>query len=271
MHAIRNLLLGLMLTASLARADSSAPEYSLKATGSIEIGPDGAVRDIELDNGLPKAVRSLVEQSVPTWRFEPIQVDGRAVIARTRMTLNLDAFPLENELYRIQMSSAYFGTPEKRGNIFPPKYPLDAIRAGVGARVLLHAKLDAQGNVTDVHPYQTSLSKRGRARAEKRFRERFEAVSINAVKQWKFDPAERVDGATTGSTVTIPIEFVITANNDRSITNRWLRFIPGPINPAPWVDADSVAAQSTDGLSDGTAAALDSRFKLLSDVVGKAL
>jgi len=229
------------------------------------------VREIDLDDGLPKSVRSLVEQSVPTWRFEPIQVEGRAVVARTRMTLNLDAIPLENEQYRIQLSSAYFGTPGNRGKTFPPKYPADAIRAGVGARVLLHAKLDAQGNVTDVHPYQTSLSKHGRAGAEKRFRERFEAVSMHAVKQWKYDPAELIDGEASGSTVTIPIEFVITATREQSTENRWLRFIPGPITPAPWVDAESVAAQSTDGLADGTAAALDSRFKLLSDVVGKAL
>lgn len=270
MHPIRNLLLTLLLAVPLAQAKSPAPEYTMRATGEIEIGPDGAVREFEFDGGLPKAVRGLIESSVPTWRFEPVLVAGRAVVARTHMSLKLSAIPLEDERYRIQLDSAWFGTPQQRGKIKPPKYPADAIQAGVGARVLLSAKLDPQGNVIDVHPYQTSLTKDGNARTVQRYRERFEAASLHAVKQWKYDPSELVDGEASGITVTIPIEFALTSM-DRSIGNRWRRYIPGPITPAPWVDANSVAAQQTDGLADGAAAALDSRFKLLSDVIGKAL
>lgn len=269
MRTIRDLLLSLLLIVPLAQAKSPAPSYSMDATGKIEIGPDGAVREFEIDPGLPKAVRGLIKESVPNWRFEPVLVAGRAVVARTRMTLELSAHPSGDDQYRIQLDNAWFGTPQQRGKIKLPRYPKEAMRAGFGARVLLHAKLDAQGNVTDVHAYQTSLSRDGYTGTVNRLRERFEAASLLAAKQWKYDPAELIDGEASGITVTIPISFELTPMDDAE--NRWQSYIPGPITPAPWVDANSVAAQQTDGLADGAAAALDSRFKLLSNVIGKAL
>ncbi|MET0935039.1 MAG: hypothetical protein ABWX83_03570, partial [Luteibacter sp.] len=52
---------------------------------------------------------------------------------------------------------------------------------------------------------------------------------------------------------------------------QWRAYLPGPITPAPWVDASSLAAVDTDALEDGRSAAVNSRFRLVSDVLGKAL
>lgn len=267
----RLLLLSLSLVASTAAAEKPVPEYELTATGKIEIGPDGAVHHVELDDGLPKAVKQLIDANVATWKFEPVRVDGRAVIASTRLTLEIDAHPTGKDEYRLEVGAVRFGTPQSRGKITPPRYPQDAIRAGVGARVLLQAKLDAQGNVVAAHAYQTSLSKDGKPKLVERFRKRFEEVSLAAVKSWQYDVMELVDGEATGMTVMIPISFELTESPKRTAANQWQRYIPGPISPAPWVDAESIASADTDSLADGSAAALDSRFKLLSDVEGKAL
>lgn len=271
MTSLSRLLLSLCLFAPIVHAEKPAPEYDLTATGQIEIGPDGAVHALELDEGLPKSVRQLVDASVAKWKFEPVTVNGRAVIARTRLTIQLAALPAGGDDYRLEVESVHFGTPQSRGNIVPPRYPQDALRAGFGARVLLHAKLDAHGKVVAVHPYQTSLSKGDYALREQRYRSTFEAASIAAVKTWQYDVGELVDGEATGITVVIPVDFAIVSHPHASTDNLWRRYIPGPISPAPWVDSQSVAATDTDSLPDGSAAAVDSRFKLISDVIGKTL
>lgn len=52
----------------------------------------------------------------------------------------------------------------------------------------------------------------------------------------------------------------------------WKAFIPGPVHPAPWMDAGSVAVQhDVSGLADGQALSMSSRFQLKDDVIGKTL
>jgi hypothetical protein len=265
------MLVLLSLAGVLQAAERPQAEFEMTAPGDLEIGPDGAVRSWKMDSHkLGDSVESLLQNNIAQWHFEPVRVDGRPVIARTRMSVELKALP-QAEGYLLKVSNVTFGSAKSRGKLVPPSYPTDAIRAGLGARVLLSVKLDAQGNVAAAHPYQTSLNKHGRERQAERWRKRFEQVSLAAVKKWKFEPAEALEGNPVGSTVMVPITFVLTSRPKGSIDNRWLGFVPGPVTPAPWIDADSVAQLDLDGLDDGESASLDSRFKLTSDVVGKAL
>lgn len=263
------LCLSLGLLPATAIADKPAPEFELTATGRIEIGPDGGVHGLSLDDGLPASAKALIEKSVASWRFEPVQVDGRPVIASTRLTLQVDALPIGNDEYRLEIDSVRFGDPKSRSKLKAPAYPGDALRHRVGARVLLQMRLDRDGNVVAVSPYQTSLSKQGSEKVVARLRERFEQASVAAAKRWKYDPAELLDGEASGMTVMVPIIYSISDSDYPS--KGWQGYVPGPITPAPWVDAKSLATTETDTLENGDTAALDSRFKLLSDVKGKAL
>jgi hypothetical protein len=70
----------------------------------------------------------------------------------------------------------------------------------------------------------------------------------------------------------VPISFAITEGSRRkSLDDQWRAYLPGPVTPAPWVDAAAAGTVDTDALVQGEGAALDSRFRLLSDVVGKTL
>lgn len=265
------LLLVLLGIAGVVQAGKPvAAEFSMSAPGDLEIGPDGTVRSWKMDSHkLGKVVEDLLQKNIAQWRFEPVLVDGRPVIARTRMTVELQAFPRDGG-FLLKVDNVYFGSLQSRSDNLPPRYPKDAIRADLGARVMLAVKLDAQGNVVDVHPYQTSLTRAGKQAQEQRWRKRFEQASIRAVSKWKYQPGESIGGVTVGSTVMVPITYTISPTRG-SLDNRWKRYVPGPITPAPWVDEKSVAQLDLEGLGEGQAASVDSRFRLSSDVMGKAL
>lgn len=214
----------------------------------------------DIDKALDTRIRS--------WKFEPITVDGRPVIAKTRMTLILQAAAAEGG-YAFRMDRVWFGSPKQRSTTKPPRYPEDALRAGVGAKVMLVLRLDAAGNVVDVHGEQVSLA--GRAPNEKiaeGWRRKFLAPTVAAAKRWKYEVSETIGGEAVGSTVRVPITFTVGRTKP---TDRWNAFIPGPHHPAPWVAADSLATEGMDRLRDGDLQALDSRFKLKSDVAGTLL
>lgn len=266
------MLLVLSLLASPAWAQKPKPEFAMSAGGELVIAPDGTVRTWKMDsNRLGEEVQALLQRNVEQWRFEPILMDGKAVTARTRMTVELEALP-QGEGYLLKVARVWFGSLQSRGTVKPPSYPNSAVRAGLGARVLLAVKLDAEGNVVAMHPYQTSLSKWGSEKQAQRWRRRFEQASMNAVKDWKYVPGETIGGVTVGSSVIVPIVFQIANPGEgRRTANVWRGYAPGPISPAPWSDQSSVAALDTGDLADGQAAALDSPFRLRSDVLGKTL
>ena len=266
------MLIVLAFAGVLHAAEPPPAEFSMTAPGDLEIGPDGTVRSWKMDSHkLGDVVEDLLQKNIAQWRFEPVLVDGRPVIAKTRMTVEIDALPRDGG-YVMKVSHVYFGGAQSRSDNVPPHYPKNAIRSQLGARVMLAAKLDAQGNVVDVHPYQTSLSQAGSEAQANRWRKTFEQASISAVSKWKFQPGESIGGVTVGSTIMVPITFAVTSSPaQKSLDNRWLRYVPGPISPAPWADEKSVAQLDLDGLGEGQAASIDSRFKLTSDGVGKAL
>jgi hypothetical protein len=265
------LLAALGSSASMA-ADAPRAELELSVAGDLVIDPSGSVREYKLDSGLQPTVAALVEKNLATWRFEPVIVDGRAVVAKTRMNLTIHAMPQGNGDYVLKLQDAGFGGPTARGDVRPPRYPTKAIRSRLGARVLLSVRIDAQGNVVDVHPYQTSLSQHGREAVARRWRTLFEEASIAAVREWKYTPGESLDGRAVGSTVMVPIVFTVTEGpRSKALSAQWRAYAPGPVTPAPWVDADSLAAIDADTLDEGESASLDSKVRLASDVIGKAL
>lgn len=245
-------------------------EYVLDVTGDIEIAPDGSVHSYAFDPGLSPEVAKVVGGSVNDWRFEPIAIEGRPVIAKTRMRLSLRAVPVAEE-FRLQVSNVWFGEPERRHQMAPPRYPADAARIGLGARVVLVLKLDAEGNVDRVHPEQISLAARApNEKIAERWRRRFEQSSAAAARQWEFSVSEIIDGKPVGTTVRVPVEYVIATSRNRDDT--WRAFLPGPKRPVPWVTDSSIAGvDRSSELAEGGLQPLESRFKLQTDVVGTTL
>jgi protein TonB len=53
----------------------------------VHIGPNGAVRDVEVVSGAPLLVQASTE-AVKQWRFKPRAVNGRPAEMETKVTLN---------------------------------------------------------------------------------------------------------------------------------------------------------------------------------------
>lgn len=266
MKRIIALLLAGLLT-PLPVLSQSTVEYSLDATGTIEIGPDGAVRDYRLDKGQKPAVAAALDKSIRGWRFEPILVDGRAVIATTRMRLELEALPISADEYGLKVGSVWFGEPDRENHLAPPLYPPKAMRQGLAARVLLVLRLDYGGNVTDVHTEQVSLDRRNPDGGSiERWRHTFEEAAVTKARTWKFTISELVDGKpASNTTIRVPVVFTLSSSD----SNQWQAFVPGPRHPIPWGDAS--LASFAPALGDGDMQPLDSRFKLTTPLLGTML
>jgi hypothetical protein len=252
---------------------SPVPVIDLTAEGDIEIAPDGHVTNYQLKSHLAPAVAQLIDRTVRGWHFEPIVVDGKAVTAKTTMNLHLHGDPAPGDTYSLTIASVHFGVLT-RSKLTPPRYPTDAARVGLGARVVLYLVIDPNGKVVQAAPAQTSLDLRARSEHDAEiWRERFEKASIEAALQWQYDPSEIFNGkAPRARSAIAPIDFAM--SDEHGAPKRdWRTYLPGPVHPAPWgkspVDANT--EQRFAELSNGETASADSRFRLMDNVIGKTL
>ncbi len=258
------------LTATTVHAATPAAFYELSADGEVQIAPDGHVSDYRIKNDLTASVAALVRENVLAWRFDPILVDGKAVVAKTAMHLQLHAEPAVDkpDEFVVRVMSINFGAPRRSNDGKPPQYPKAAAAARLGAKVVLSARLDDNGKVIEAVPYQTSLNAHTRNEKEaEKWRRLFEKASIAASKTWRYELSEIVAEQRVGNNVMIPIIYSIRSSAATS-SSRWSGFVPGPIHPAPWSMPDDEKRVAELG---DEARSTSSRFHLKDDVIGKAL
>mgnify|MGYP006172757127 CR=1 FL=1 len=159
------LLLGAWVSAPALAADE--PEvYSASTTGEITVDVEGRVTALVLDHKeLGADVMRAFEDKVRGWQFEPVLRDGAPVPAKARMTLELllvRQVGVEN--LGIAFEDVQFFDPVERkvaegvsASLAPPRYPEESLRSGIGARVSLVLKLDADGRVIDVAAQEVNL------------------------------------------------------------------------------------------------------------------
>jgi len=274
-NGIPTILSVLALGMGLATGAENAPVLEMSADGEIQIAPDGSVTDYRLRSELVPAVATLVDKGVRGWRFEPIIVDGTAVVAKTTMHLGLKAEPMEGkDNYRMRITQVRFGEIQRNARTRPPRYPKEAVVAHLGAKVLLAVRLGEDGQVLDAQAYQTSLDARPRSDSEAaRWRKLFEQASMEAAKTWHYDMTETVNGKTVQTNAIVPVVFAVRdiGSSDAS-SGKWKAYLPGPVHPAPWMNEHPLAdVRDLTSLSDDEAVSLDSRFHLENDVIGKVL
>ena len=255
-----------------AWAEDAAPILEMSADGEILVAPDGSISDYRLRSELAPNVAQLVDKAVHGWRFEPIMVDGVPVVAKTVMHLSLKAEPAGGKGdYRIRIVDVHFGEPRRDGlGMRPPHYPKEAVRAHLGAKVLLAVQIDDSGKVVDAQPYQTSLDARTGSDADaERWRKMFELASVTAAKAWHYDLSETIDGKPAKASALVPVVFSIGASPQQG---KWKVYVPGPLHMVPWMGDKRIAdGGDLSSLSEDRALPLDSHFRLKDDVVGKTL
>ena len=75
-----------------------------------------------------------------------------------------------------------------------PRYPVDALRNGESGTVLLHVEVGADGVPTDVQVAKSSHSRS------------LDRAASEAVRQWRFHPAQR-NGQPVAGSVQVPVAF----------------------------------------------------------------
>jgi hypothetical protein len=274
-RGIPALLSVLVLAMRLATAAEAASTLEMSADGEVQIATDGSVSDYRLHSELAPSVAGLIDKQVRSWHFEPVVIDGKAVLAKSAMHLSLKAEPTGDAgNYRVVIASVLFGGARQHDHIKQPLYPTSAVSAHLGAKVLLAIRLDENGKVLDVQPYQTSLDARPSSeRDAERWRKMFDESSVRAARFWTFDLAESVNGKPIGTTVIVPVVYSLSNVPGSSPSEgRWKAYLPGPVHPAPWMTGDhALASADLSGLAEGQSMSLDSHIHLKDDVIGKAL
>ena len=248
--------------AQTAREVRKQAEASLTLTGVIDIGREGQVEGFRLDkrDKVGEGVAALLESTLRQWRFEPVQVDGTAVPARTAVRLRLLADNMSEESMQVRVVDANFGpanaskaasTDEVKGlRLTRPEYPQRAWAMRGQGMVLLLVKVARDGTVADVVAEQTNLTSVGPARTMDLLRKTLADASVRTAKGWTFTPP------TTGKykdsefwTVRVPVHYDIDNRDERY--GRWSAYIPGPRQKAPWITGEDAQATGTDLLPEG--------------------
>jgi len=254
-----------------ASAQRTAPTLSLESAGQIQIAVDGSVSDYKPSTVLAAPIASLIDRSVHLWRFEPIMVEGIPVVASTAVHIELRAEPIANsDELKLRIVAVHFGDAVRMDHTVAPEYPYSALQAGLEARVMLYLSLDESGKVVKAEPYQTSLAARARSEREaEEWRKRFERASVAAAVKWRYNLSEKVNGKTIGTSAFAPIEFSMSRGKD---PGRWKAYVPGPIHTGSWTaQVVKPGNGSLSAVSDSETLAVDTRFRLKDDVVGKTL
>ncbi len=251
-------------------------ESSVLVSGTVTIGPDGAVLAQTLDPKAPlgEPLTRFVNESVAKWRFEPILVDGKAVPAKVAMHLRLVAKPAEDGKVSVKIASTHFGSNEaiaatdnpKGIKLTPPQYPSDALSMGGKGTVYLIVQVGRDGKTANVDAEQVNLRVVGTESEMDMLRKSLTNAAVRAAKRWTF--AIPTTGEQAGQDhwlVRVPVEFAF--HGDKlAKPGEWDTYIPGPRNMGmPWAEEKLRMAGNPDALPEGGIYPLQQGAKLLAD------
>lgn len=245
-------------------------EASMVVTGTIDIEPDGTVSGYALDepDRIPDYVAGLIGDTVPGWRFEPVQDDGRPVRARGPMSLRLLGTPLGDGGLTVSINGANFGdggdaAAPRSERMRPPVYPSGAIRANVQGDVYLLLKVGLDGAVQDVSVEQVNLRTVVEGRRAEHYRKQLADAATRASKRWRFAETAAEDAPRAGYwTFRLPVNYSIGGVYEPRY-GQWQPYFPGERHPRPeWVGRDDGSAP--DALLAGKPHALGTGPRLLT-------
>ena len=174
---------------------SKAPTY--RVDYRLILAADGSIEVLKAQKETLSAVLTdNLEKQIRRWKFTPGTVNGVTERTETNLSLNIEATPDAAGDYQIRIIDANTGVWLTPGKMVAPRYPVDQLRNGGEAVLRLLVTYDADGMVTDaVRPGEKI---KGMAP--------FELASIQAVKQWRFEP-EKIGGLGVPGSALIPIRF----------------------------------------------------------------
>jgi hypothetical protein len=285
---MKRLLLGLICTllshvALAAGADAvrKQAQASMLVTGSIVVAPDGSVKSYAVDHAekLPPGVVELLGKNVPTWKFEPVCVDGKPVQATAPMSLRIGARRSDDHNYSAGIVGAQFGQDHELAtdNISyktreQPHYPGMAVENRVSGTVYLLLRVGRQGQVEDAATEQVNLGVYASDADMERFRNVLAKAALKASTQWTFNVP------TTGKHVTddywvarVPVNFSLSQKgtpDPHDQYGQWQSYVPGPRQLVPWIEKGRLMAGDADATPAGSIAQLEQGLHLTTPLGG---
>jgi hypothetical protein len=276
-------LLAFALLGAAAPANAGVPSEqldkvvsSLPVSGTIEVDPQGrvagyAIKDAEAYDA---AVIDLLTRNITRWNFKPVVIDGVPRQARFDMYLRLEAKPIDDKRYAVEIASAAFGSKEaakphtrvtRRDTLRPPKYPLEEMQKGVGGTVVLALRIGPTGNVIDVVAEQTNLKAVGRPGAMQQWRKHFEREAVAVARTWTFVPPTVGEAANDDSwNVRTPVVFIPYGAKSPG-PGEWESYVPGLRHEVPWrAKKKELADSGVDTLPGGGLYPMDQPLHLLT-------
>lgn len=292
-HLLR-LLLGVTLPMlALAHGGAGTAKGSIEAsmlvTGEIGVNPDGSVYGYSLDkrDKLPATVVQLIGETLPDWKFTPVVVRGRPVLAKALMSLRVVAHQSSPGHFVASIEGAAFGNDAEQANRLPecahgacltyrerqpPDYPLNLAREGVGGTVYVGVEINRQGHVADAAVRQVDLRKLADSTQLARWRNDFERATLDAARKWTFNVPTTGEGAQQSQWfVVIAVNYVLTVHGHSLAPGygQWDAYVPGPIQVLPWTrqGAPREVTSNADAIPDtGEPFIEDARFVLLTQL-----
>jgi hypothetical protein len=249
------------------------PWSSMLLTGTVDIGPDGDVRNYALEHPekIPSAVLNLVKKTVAGWRFQ-VQLPGH-VIARARMNLRVLAKPVGSSSFSIEVEGVDFGRDsddpgEQVTERDTPRlnYPSSASRAGGAAVVYMLMRIGRDGHVLDLGAEEVNLTLDVPRYERKRIADAFIKSCEQTMRHWTFNVPTKGDLASNAYwLVQVPVHFDLVSFDRRSHTpvyGSWEPYLPGPRLSIPWVNDQTMLATAPDAIADHGVTMLDGKLKL---------
>ncbi len=238
-------------------------ESSMLVRGEVAIEADGSASALQLyrQDKLPPGVVELVRGLAMQWRFEPVMEGGRAVPVRAPMSLRVVARKVDGDQFEIGLRGVSFdsrNTDDRQSvtrlSMTPPRYPEQAYRAGASGNVYLLVKVGRDGGVEDVFAEQVNLTFLSNEADQRRFRDMFARNTMAAARQWRFDvPSEGEAAGLPFWNVRVPVSYSLgdSSRRDADDYGRWVSYVAGPRERAPWRDEAQEAGSAPDTLADG--------------------
>ena len=253
-------------------------EASMQVSGSLDVDDTGRVTTYAVDHRdkLPAGVVQLVDQVLPTLRFQPVVHAGQAQAVHTQMHLVVVANAVDPQHVAVHIRSARFDEAnlpsDQQISVATRKsmhYPVDAMMAGVRGTVYLVVQMDRSGHVLDVKARQVNLRYVDDARGMRHWRDVLAKPAIAAARRYTFHVPPGVvpegDGTITG---TLPVTYLMDGQGLPAYGS-WDSYVPGPIEPVAWLDDKVDDADNNEAIPDGTFAQAGTGLKLLTSLHGE--
>jgi len=253
------------------QATRSQIEATMLVSGSLSVDETGRVTANTVDHPeqLPAAVVQLVQQTLPTFRFQPVLHDGKPQPVHAAMHLVVAANQVDPKHVAIRIRSARFTesgtasseqiTVDHRGLL---RFPEEAIKAGVSGTVYVAVRIDRSGTVLDAQVQQVNLRVVDNARQMKHWRDAFAKPTLAGIRHFTFNvPTNGSHADDQAFTGILPVSYYVD-NQGPPKYGQWDPYVPGPRQDIAWLDDEEVGA--SEAIPDGAFAQTGTDMKLLT-------